>query len=253
LIKIENLFYSPVKSISFEESESLNVLTDRGIESDRIFAFVQNLDSNSIKNLIEDPKSRKLNNFLTLKNSPELNQYNFTYVKDKLILKKKDEIIITINPFSKNEKKLLCDKINQIILKDKKLDLLMDEKNPFFDTMPNNSISLINKKSISDFSNKISTNIEIERFRANIYIDGLDAWKERDWIGKTININNIKFFVSDEISRCSATNLKPSTDIVTINLPNQLKKTYDHINMGLYIIPQQNGVISKEDKIIIHD
>jgi len=89
LIKIENLFYSPVKSISFEESESLNVLTDRGIESDRIFAFVQNLDSNSIKNLIEDPKSRKLNNFLTLKNSPELNQYNFTYAKNKLILKKK--------------------------------------------------------------------------------------------------------------------------------------------------------------------
>jgi len=253
LIKIENLFYSPVKSISFEESESLNVLTDRGIESDRIFAFVQNLDSNSIKNLIEDPKSRKLNNFLTLKNSPELNQYNFTYAKNKLILKKKDEIIISINPFSKNEKKLLCDKINQIILKDKKLDLLMDEKNPFFDTMPNNSISLINKKSISDFSNKISTNIEIERFRANIYIDGIAAWEERDWIGKTININNINFFVSDEISRCSATNLKPSTDIVTINLPNQLKKTYDHINMGLYIVPQQNGVISKEDKIIIHD
>ena len=253
MIKIENLFYSPVKSISFEESESLNVLTDRGIESDRIFAFVQNLDSNSIKNLIEDPKSRKLNNFLTLKNSPELNQYNFTYAKNKLILKKMDEIIISINPFSKNEKKLLCDKINQIILKDKKLDLLMDEKNPFFDTMPNNSISLINKKSISDFSNKISTNIEIERFRANIYIDGIAAWEERDWIGKTININNINFFVSDEISRCSATNLKPSTDIVTINLPNQLKKTYDHINMGLYIVPQQNGVISKEDKIIIHD
>ena len=253
MIKIENLFYSPVKSISFEESETLNVLTDRGIESDRIFAFVQNLDSNSIKNLIEDPKSRKLNNFLTLKNSPELNQYNFTYAKNKLILKKKDEIIISINPFSKNEKKLLCDKINQIILKDKKLDLLMDEKNPFFDTMPNNSISLINKKSISDFSNKISTNIEIERFRANIYIDGIAAWEERDWIGKTININNINFFVSDEISRCSATNLKPSTDIVTINLPNQLKKTYDHINMGLYIVPQQNGVISKEDKIIIHD
>ena len=253
MIKIENLFYSPVKSISFEESESLNVLTDRGIESDRIFAFVQNLDSNSIKNLIEDPKSRKLNNFLTLKNSPELNQYNFTYAKNKLILKKKDEIIISINPFSKNEKKLLCDKINQIILKDKKLDLLMDEKNPFFDTMPNSSISLINKKSISDFSNKISTNIEIERFRANIYIDGLAAWEERDWVGKTININNINFFVSDEISRCSATNLKPSTDIVTINLPNQLKKTYDHINMGLYVVPQQNGVISKGDKIIIHE
>ena len=253
MIKIENLFYSPVKSISFTKSEFLNVLKDKGIQSDRIFAFVQNLDSISIKNLLEDPKFRKLNNFITLKNTPELNKYNFIYIKDKLILKKQDEIIISINPFLENEKKLLCDKINNIINKNKKLDFLMDEKNPFFDTMPDNSISLVNKKSVTDFSTKILSDIEFERFRANIYIDGLAAWEERNWIGKTIKINNIDFFVSGEISRCSATNLKPSTDIVTINLPNQLKKTYDHINMGLYIVPQQNGVISKEDKIIIHD
>ena len=60
----------------------------------------------------------------------------------------------------------------------------MDEKNfPFFDTMPNNSISLINKKSINDFSKKISTDIEFERFRANIYIDGVSCLgrKKLDW------------------------------------------------------------------------
>ena len=253
MIKIESLFYSPVKSISFIESQTLNVLKDKGVDRDRIFAFVQNMDPSKIKNLIEDPKSRKLNNFITLKNTPELNKYNFTYIKDKLTLKKQNKIIISINPILENEKKKLCEKISQIIIKDKTINFLMDEKNPFFDTMPDNSISLINKKSINDFSKKISTDIEFERFRANIYIDGLAAWEERNWIGKTIKINNVNFVVSDEISRCSATNLKPSTDIVTVNLPNELKKTYDHINMGLYLVPQQNGVISKEDKIIIHD
>ena len=110
MIKIENLFYSPVKSISFTESHSLNILKDKGVENDRIFAFVQNMDISEIKNLIDDPKSRKLNNFITLKNTPELNKYNFTYMKDKLILKKQDEIIISINPFFENEKKLLCKK-----------------------------------------------------------------------------------------------------------------------------------------------
>ena len=253
MIKIESLFYSPVKSISFIESQALNVLKDKGVDRDRIFAFVQNMDSSKIRNLIEDPKSRKLNNFITLKNTPELNKYNFTYIKDKLTLKKQNKIIISINPLFENEIKKLCKKISQIIIKDKTINFLMDEKNPFFDTMPDNSISLINKKSINDFSKKISTDIEFERFRANIYIDGLAAWEERNWIGKTIKINNVDFVISDEISRCSATNLRPSTDIVTINLPNELKKTYDHINMGLYLVPQQNGVISKEDKIIIHD
>ena len=153
--------------------------------------------------------------------TPELNKYNFTYIKDKLTLKKQNKIIISINPLFENEKKKLCEKISQIIIKDKTINFLMDEKNPFFDTMPDNSISLINKKSINDFSKKISTDIEFERFRANIYIDGLAAWEERNWIGKTIKINNVDFVVSDEISRCSATNLKPSTDIVTINLPNK--------------------------------
>ena len=253
MIKIKNLFYSPVKSISFTESDSLNILKDIGVEDDRIFAFVHNMDISKIKNLIEDPKSRKLNNFITLKNTPELNKYNFIYTKDKLILKKQNEIIISINPFFENEKKLLCKKINQIIIKDKTLELLMDENNPFFDTMPENSVSLINKKSIDDFSKRVSADIEFERFRANIYIDGLDAWAERTWIGKSIKINNVDFVVLDEISRCSATNLKPSTDIVTFNLPNQLKKNYDHINMGLYLVPLQNGVISKGDKLIIHD
>lgn len=253
MIKIKNLFYSPVKSISFTESDSLNILKDIGVEDDRIFAFVHNMDISKIKNLIEDPKSRKLNNFITLKNTPELNKYNFIYTKDKLILKKQNEIIISINPFFENEKKLLCKKINQIIIKDKTLELLMDENNPFFDTMPENSVSLINKKSIDDFSKRVSADIEFERFRANIYIDGLDAWAERTWIGKSIKINNVNFVVLDEISRCSATNLKPSTDMVTFNLPNQLKKNYDHINMGLYLVPLQNGVISKGDKLIIHD
>ena len=253
MIKIKNLFYSPVKSLSFTESDSLNILKYRGVEDDRIFAFVQNMDISKIKNLIKDPNSRKLNDFLTLKNTPELNKYNFTYTKDNLILKKQDEIIISINPFDDNEKKLLCEKISQIIIKDKTLELLMDENNPFFDTMPENSVSLINKKSIDDFSKRVSADIEFERFRANIYIDGLDAWAERTWIGKSIKINNVDFVVLDEISRCSATNLKPSTDMVTFNLPNQLKKNYDHINMGLYLVPLQNGVISKGDKLIIHD
>ena len=111
MIKIESLFYSPVKSISFIESPALNILKDKGVDRDRIFAFVQNMDPSKIKNLIEDPKSRKLNNFITLKNTPELNKYNFTYIKDKLILKnkltlkKQNKIIISINPLFENEKK----------------------------------------------------------------------------------------------------------------------------------------------------
>jgi len=154
LLKIENLFYCPVKSISFTESITLNIIKDRGIENDRIFAFTQNLDTLQIKNLEQKPHLRKLNNFITLKNSPELNQYNFLLNKDQLILKKSSEEIIKINPYAKDEMVLLLNQISKFIKKEKKINFVIDQKNPFFDTMPSNSISLINKNSINDFERK---------------------------------------------------------------------------------------------------
>jgi uncharacterized protein YcbX len=247
------LFYCPVKSISFTDSQSLKVLKNKGINNDRIFAFVYNLDLDKIKTFQNDPQSRNLNNFVTLKNSPELNQYNFIYIKNKLVLRKKLEEIISVDPYSRNEQIILSNKISHLLKKSKKINFLIDKKNPFFDTMPNNSISLINKNSINDFENKILTNIEFQRFRANIYISGPNAWEERNWLGKTININNVNFLVSDEIPRCSATSLQPNTDNITINLPNQLKKTYDHNNMGVYLIPLSDGEISIDNEINLND
>ena len=37
---------------------------------------------------------------------------------------------------------------------------------------------------------KINKNVEYQRFRGNFYIDGIDPWEERNWIGKIIKINN---------------------------------------------------------------
>ena len=41
-IQIKKLYYSPVKSFNFIEDNKLNILRDRGVENDRVFAFVRN-------------------------------------------------------------------------------------------------------------------------------------------------------------------------------------------------------------------
>ena len=66
---------------------------------------------------------------------------------------------------------------------------MKNKRFPFFDTsisnktILNHSISLINLNSIEDFQNKINQKIETQRFRGNIFIDGIDAWEEQklDW------------------------------------------------------------------------
>ena len=151
---IENLFYCPVKSISFIKSKSLQIIKNKGIKNDRIFAFVQNQEQSKISILLNNPQSRKLNNFVTLKNTPELNKFNFTFIENKLILREHTKEIISINPYSEDDQILISKKLSDLIIKEKKIDFVFDKINPFFDTMPNNSISLINKNSINDFEKK---------------------------------------------------------------------------------------------------
>ena len=77
----------------------------------------------------------------------------------------------------------------------KPISLLQNSEFPFYDTSHSNkifnSISLINLNSIQDFERKINKKVELQRFRGNFYVDGIDAWEERKWIGKTIKINNV--------------------------------------------------------------
>ena len=253
MFKIKKLFYSPVKSLSLSSVQKLEILDNIGIKFDRNFAFTRDLDDDKINYILNNPLKRQIINFLSLKHFPELNEYNFDFEKDILNLKKNNNIILQTNINVQSDVETLCDKILLLIPKLKRIKLIKDSKNPFFDTMPSNTISLINLNSIKDFEKKISKNVELERFRANIYINGLDAWEERNWINKTLEINNIKFKVIKEIPRCSATNIKPNSSKYNLSVPLLLKQFYNHINLGIYILPLNNGNIKLNDEILIND
>lgn len=250
---IEKLYFSPVKSLSFSSSPELEVKKNVGIVNDRIFAFTRIISRSLAYDYEQNKKKRNLNFFLTLKNSPFLNKYNFVYKDNKkeltLLLKKK--IIMKISTNNNNYKLIEKELANRENIINYKPYLLSNIKYPFFDTMPHNSISLINMSSIKDFSKKINFKINHERFRGNIYIKNLKPWSEFDWIDKKIMINNCLFKVLAKISRCSATNLPYDSEIMDINLPKTLRKIYGHINMGIYLKPLNSGKICLKDLIKI--
>ena len=250
---ISSINYCPVKSVSFQTIEKCEIKKDVGIIGDRIFAFAKDLDLDKAQLFEKSPEERKgkWNKVLTLKNSPVLNKYNFLFKENKLTLTFKDKEILTINASELSERQLLSNKILELENSLKKPIVLMkNEESPFFDTSISNkvdfvnSVSLLNIQSINDFQKKIDKKVEISRFRGNICIDGIKPWKEREWIGKTIKINNISFKVEKNIPRCVAINLKPQSDDNSFNLLHLLKKTYNHFNMGVYLTALDDGEIS---------
>ena len=252
-MKIKNLYFSPVKSLSFNNVVSLEIIKNIGIKNDRIFAFTNNLNFKDIELIKNDPLKREIYKFLSLKKYPELNQYNFLLEDNFLILEFENKIILKTDIDNQHEVKILCSKLEDILPNINNINLLKDSMNPFFDTMPNKSISLINLNSIKDFENLSNHQVEHERFRGNIYVEDLDKWEERKLVGKVLSISDIKFKVIKEIPRCSATNIKPKTSDINLNIPFNLKKIYNHINLGIYLDPLNDGKINKGDLIKINE
>ena len=252
-MKIKNLYFSPVKSLSFNNVDNLEIIKNIGIKNDRIFAFTNNLNFKDIELIKNNPLKREIYNFLSLKKYPELNQYNFLLEDNFLILKFENKIILKTDFDNQHEVKILCSKLEDILPNINNINLLIDRVNPFFDTMPNKSISLINLNSIKDFENLSNHQVEHERFRGNIYVEDLDKWEERKLVGKVLSINDLKFKVIKEIPRCSATNIKPKTSDINLNIPFNLKKIYNHINLGIYLDPLNDGKINKGDLIKINE
>ncbi len=252
-MKIKNLYFSPVKSLSFNNVDTLEVIKFIGIKNDRIFAFTNNLTFRDIELIKNNPLKRNIYKFLSLKKYPELNKYNFLLEDNYLILEFENNIILKTDIDNQDQIKILCNKLEEILPNINNINLLKDSKNPFFDTMPNKSISLINLNSIKDFENLSNHQVEHERFRGNIYVENLDKWEERKLVGKILSINDIKFKVVKEIPRCSATNIKPKTSDINLNIPLNLKKIYNHINLGIYLDPLNDGKINNGDLIIINE
>ena len=251
---ITSINFCPVKSLSFQSLKSCNIKKDRGIVNDRVFAFSRGVNLEKAKLIEKNPKKRKLNILLSLKNSPVLNKYNFIYNKNRLVFNYNGKEIISISTDKPEERSLISEKLAKLEKSLKEpIYLLKNNEFPFFDTSHSNkifnSISLININSISDFEKKINEKVEFQRFRGNFYMDGIEPWEERKWIGKTIKINNVSFKVENNIPRCVAINLKPKSDDNSLNLLQSLKKTYNYFDIGVHLTALEDGIINVGDKI----
>src|SRR5210317_395550 len=99
---VSSIHFSPIKSLSFQSASTAIIKKDIGFEEDRIFAFSRAIDMALAKTIEKDPSERELIHFLTLKNSPALNKYDFKYENGMISISKDDEQI-SIHPIEDKE------------------------------------------------------------------------------------------------------------------------------------------------------
>jgi len=106
------------------------------------------------------------------------------------------------------------------------------------------AISIVNLASIRALAAKLGRPVDPARFRANLLVDGLEPWVERDWVDRPVSIDGLSFTGALGIRRCPATEVNPATAERDIPIPAELIAHFGHVEMGVYLYVRSNGTIA---------
>ena len=110
------------------------------------------------------------------------------------------------------------------------------------------SISLCNMASHRAVEQKLGQNLSINRWRGNIWFDGLPLWEEFDWPGRDIRIGETLLRVRERITRCLATTANPETGERDADTLGALR-AWEHQDFGVYAEVIEGGKIEIGNKV----
>jgi uncharacterized protein len=112
-------------------------------------------------------------------------------------------------------------------------------------------VSLINLASIRALEAAIGAAVDPLRFRANVYFDGLSAWRELDWLGGEIRVGGTRLRAIAATTRCAATEVNPQTAERDLAIVGTLERRFGHNLMGVYAEVEVGGDIAVGDVLTV--
>lgn len=112
-------------------------------------------------------------------------------------------------------------------------------------------VSIINLASVAAIEGIVGQPVHPLRFRGNLYVSGWPAWHEFDLMKATFGIGDARLRILERIVRCAAVNVDPVTAQRDMNIPKALMQAYDHADCGVYAEVVEDGLIQRDDEILL--
>jgi uncharacterized protein len=114
-----------------------------------------------------------------------------------------------------------------------------------FDDSP---VLIVNLASVRAFEAEAGMHVDHRRFRANLYVEGLDAFEEVSWVGRQIRVGDTELQVVARDLRCVVITRDPDTTAATPELLRLLAGRHDTF-MGVYCQVISSGQVAIGDLV----
>ncbi|MGA0613717.1 MOSC domain-containing protein [Paracoccus sp. KR1-242] len=110
-------------------------------------------------------------------------------------------------------------------------------------------LSILSLSSLRDLESRMGQPLGVERWRANLWVDGWEPFAEQDMIGRILTIGDVELRVTEAIGRCAATSANTETGHPDCDMPAALAGQFGHQNFGVYAEVVTGGQIALNDEI----
>ncbi len=113
-------------------------------------------------------------------------------------------------------------------------------------------ISVVNLESVRALEAAAGAPVDPMRFRANIYLEGVPAWAEMDWVERSLQTADGAVLTGTKITRrCEAINVDPRTGERDMTLTKVLPEAFGHSDCGIYMRVDRPGTISADETLLL--
>lgn len=111
------------------------------------------------------------------------------------------------------------------------------------------SIAVLNRASLAALAERLGAPLAMERFRGNIWVEGLAPWAELDLVGRDLRLGGAMLRVRERITRCKATTVNPETGRSDADTLGALQAGWGHQDFGVYAEVIEGGTVAVGDAV----
>ena len=230
---VAHIWRHPIKGIGAEACDQIELDQARAVVGDRVYALLNDAAEDK-----DDWQPRR--NFLQVASGPRLSSVGAVSNAQGVVLTHPERDPLDLRPNSNAT--ALNDWIGDLWPSDRPGPArLVKAPTQGMTDVPYASVSIGNLASLRALSQKAGFEIDMRRFRINIWLDGLVPWEEVDLLDREITLGSARLKPVDPIERCRAPDSNPASGTRDISMLSLLEEGWQTRNFGVYFEVTQAG------------
>jgi uncharacterized protein YcbX len=236
---LRHIFRHPIKGIGSEVLDRAELSPDGALHGDRAWALLTAGAPD-----VDDWQPRR--NFLVVASGPNLAPVTAKTQGKAVTLRHPDRPDLTLNPDTDGA--ALNAWVAPLWPEDRPAPArLVKAPGHGMTDMETPYVSLGNLASLRAFSQRAGAELDMRRFRINLWVDGLAPWEEFDLIGKSVALGDLTLEAAEPIGRCRAPEASPAKGVRDMATNKILQEAYGHTDFGIYLRVATPGTVQVGD------